>query len=79
MYGVGNTLSPLLVDKELPDKVLGEVGGLREELLVELVVDGDDVGVRLLLSVTEERRGTREEDVAIGANYRIVHEDRTWK
>ena len=69
MYGVGNTLSPLLVDKELPDKVLGEVGGLREELLVELVVDGDDVGVRLLLSVTEERRGTREEDVAIGANY----------
>ena len=69
MYGVDNTLSPLLVDKELPDKVLGKVGSLREELLVELVVDGDDVGVRLLLSVSEKRRGTREEDVAIGANY----------
>ena len=69
MYGAVYTLSPLLVDKELPYEVLGEVGGLREELLVKLVVDGDDVGVRLLLSVSEKRRGTREEDVAIGANY----------
>ena len=69
MYGAGSTPSPLLVDKELPDKVLGEVGGLREELLVELVVDGDDVGVRLLLRVPEKRRGTRQEDVAVMAKF----------
>lgn len=64
-------LSPLLVDKELPDKVLGEVGGLRKELLVELVVDGDDVGVGLLLRVPEKRRGARQEDVTDLAKIRL--------
>ena len=72
MYGADSTLSPLLVDKELPDKVLGEVGGLREELLVELVVDGDDVSIRLLLSVPEKRRGSGQEDVADGWGDNII-------
>ncbi len=50
-------LSPLLVDEQLPDEVLGQLGGLGEELVVELVVAGHDVGVRLLLGLAQEGGG----------------------
>jgi len=46
---------PLLSDEQFPDEVFSELGRLREELLVELVVAGDDVGIRLLLGVAQER------------------------
>ena len=42
--------------EEPPDEVLGEVGGVEEELLVETVVHGHDVGEGLLLGVPQEGR-----------------------
>ena len=46
--------------EELPDEVLGKVGGVEEELLVEAVVHGHDVGKGLLLAVPQERGRSRQ-------------------
>ena len=46
----------MFVDEQFPDEILCELRGLREELLVEDVVTGDDVGVRLLLGFAKEGR-----------------------
>ena len=57
LYCVDESL-PGLLDEELPDEVLGQLGGVGEELLVEGEVHGHDVLVCLLLRVPEEGRGT---------------------
>ena len=48
---------PLFVDKQFPNEVFRQIRGLREELPVELVVAGHDVGVGLLLGVAQEGGG----------------------
>ena len=54
---------PWLLDEELLDEVLGEVGAVLEALLVEGVVHGHDVLVGLLLRVPEEGREAGQHDV----------------
>lgn len=47
---------PSVLHQELPDEALGQLAGVSEELLVEVVVHGRDVAQCLLLGVAEERR-----------------------
>lgn len=52
--------SPLLVHKQLPYEIFGKFRCLREEIFVELVIAGHNVGVGLLLGVPEEGRRPRQ-------------------
>ena len=58
--GLNSDHKPLLVDEQFPDEILGQFGGLREILLVELVVTGHDVGIGFLLGLAEKGRGARK-------------------
>ena len=54
------TKLPLFSNKKFPNEVFSQFRGLREELLVELVVAGDDVGIGLLLRVAKKWRRSRQ-------------------
>lgn len=57
-FGIGKEGESILgiFDQQTPYEVLGQLAGVAEILFVKVVVDGWDVGQRLLLGLAQEGR-----------------------